>query len=188
MSTLFFKSTEKLVSENYPYGFKEKTTKTDWLEFKKGKGFRHVSQTINPKTGRANAPKASTYYDCMLLGKDSETGYVKSVGYSFNGNERMNNTAAFINQNFDLFTTEQIKDMAIQMYSYMAISVKAQVVYYGSKMEHVLPFFKEAKEAAIVASKTGENTFGKIVFDIAGIEQTNLPNYNPFVVTEYAFV
>jgi len=48
----YVKTTEKLISEDYPYGYTLRTTKFDFLEFKAGKGFRHVSQTINPKTAR----------------------------------------------------------------------------------------------------------------------------------------
>jgi hypothetical protein len=46
---------------DYPYGYRERTTIRYWLEDGKKRGFRRVSQTINPKTGRWNAPKASTY-------------------------------------------------------------------------------------------------------------------------------
>ena len=76
-------TTEKIVSENYPYGFREKTTKTDYLEFDFKKGFRHCSMTINPKTGRENNPKKSTYYDLMVLGTD-ENQHCKSFVLNFN--------------------------------------------------------------------------------------------------------
>ena len=73
----FVNTDQKIVSENYPYGFREKTTKTDYLEFSPKHGFRHCSQTINPKTGRPNNPKKSTYYDVMVLGTN-EDGHCKS--------------------------------------------------------------------------------------------------------------
>jgi hypothetical protein len=46
---------------DYPYGFHERTQIRYWLEEKPKKGWRLVSQTKNPKTGRWNKPKASTY-------------------------------------------------------------------------------------------------------------------------------
>ena len=46
--------------ENYPYGGL-RTQIRFWLEKSNSKGFRFVSQTKNPKTGRWNNPKASTY-------------------------------------------------------------------------------------------------------------------------------
>ena len=49
------------VVKDYPYGFKLRTSIRYWLEKKPGKGFRFVSQTMNPKTGKWNAPKPSTY-------------------------------------------------------------------------------------------------------------------------------
>jgi hypothetical protein len=46
---------------DYPYGFRERTQIRYWLESKPKKGWRFVSQTMNPKTIRWNKPKASTY-------------------------------------------------------------------------------------------------------------------------------
>jgi hypothetical protein len=49
--------------DDYPYGFRLRCKIRYWLEFKKGKGFRFVSQTTNPQLAyeKWNAPKASTY-------------------------------------------------------------------------------------------------------------------------------
>ena len=51
------------VVADYPYGFRERTQIRYWLENRPGKGFRFVSQTLNPKTDRWNKPKASTYIE-----------------------------------------------------------------------------------------------------------------------------
>ena len=53
----YIKTAEKIEVLNYPYGFKLKTTLTDYLEFDAKKGYRHCTQTICPKTGRINKPK-----------------------------------------------------------------------------------------------------------------------------------
>jgi hypothetical protein len=65
---------------DYPYGFRERTQIRYWLEHKEKKGWRFVSQTMNPKTGRWNKAKASTYADwagAMYLDDD---GHVQWQG------------------------------------------------------------------------------------------------------------
>lgn len=48
------------VVDDYPYGG-HRTQIRYWIETVKGKGDRFCSQTLNPKTGRWNKPKKSTY-------------------------------------------------------------------------------------------------------------------------------
>lgn len=60
------------VVDDYPYGRRVRTQIRYWIETVKGKGDRFVSQTLNPKTGRWNAPKPSTYAPVMAM-------YVKDV-------------------------------------------------------------------------------------------------------------
>ena len=50
------------VVADYPYGG-YRTQIRYWLEHKPSKGWRFVSQTLNPKTNRWNKPKPSTYFD-----------------------------------------------------------------------------------------------------------------------------
>lgn len=111
-----------------------KTTKYDWVEFRKGKGFRHVSQTVNPKTGKLNAEKKSTYYDVMLLGRD-ENDHVKSAVCSFYGNEGINKDCMFLSDNFGLFTPQQIKDIVSVLLGKLIVSIKAQVIYCNSNSD-----------------------------------------------------
>ena len=62
------------VVADYPYGFRERTQIRYWLEHKPKKGWRFVSQTLNPKTSRWNKPKASTYVEwaaAMYLNDES---------------------------------------------------------------------------------------------------------------------
>lgn len=53
--------------DDYPYGFTLRTSIFYWIESKLGKGDRFCSQTINPKNGKRNAPKYSTYSPCMFM-------------------------------------------------------------------------------------------------------------------------
>jgi hypothetical protein len=48
------------IIESYPYG-SLRTQMRVWLEDGGAKGWRHVTQTLNPKSGRWNNPKKSTY-------------------------------------------------------------------------------------------------------------------------------
>jgi hypothetical protein len=62
--------------ENYPYG-RLRTSMFVWIETVAKKGDRVCRQTINPKNGRLNAVKCSTYSNLMFLFID-EIGHVKT--------------------------------------------------------------------------------------------------------------
>lgn len=64
------------VVEDYPYGWKLRTQIRYWIETKKGHGQRFVSQTLNPKTGNWNKPKAGVYHVLAVLVRNPENGYV----------------------------------------------------------------------------------------------------------------
>jgi hypothetical protein len=68
-------ATAYLVAD-YPYGFRERTQIRYWLEEKPKKGWRFVSQTLNPKTLRWNKPKASTYLEWAAAMYLDENGHV----------------------------------------------------------------------------------------------------------------
>jgi len=73
------------VVPNYPYGFHERTQIRYWLEYKPKKGWRFVSQTLNPKTDRWNKPKASTYADwggAMYLDADGHVQWTAVGPYT----------------------------------------------------------------------------------------------------------
>lgn len=66
--------------EDYPYGFRLRTQARYWLEHHAKRGWRFVHQTLNPKTGRWNKSKASTYAEwggAMYLDSD---GHVQWLG------------------------------------------------------------------------------------------------------------
>ena len=72
---------------DYPYGFRLRTDIRYWVETKPGFGQRFVSQTLNPKNGVWNKPKAGTYSEIVMLGLDDETGYVTQDSLSYWNNE-----------------------------------------------------------------------------------------------------
>jgi len=190
-NTKFIPTTEKVISQNYPYGFKLKTTKTDYLEFSPKHGFRHCSMTINPKTGRENKPKKSTYYDCMLLGVD-ENGHCKSFVSGFNGETEMQRSFEFLAKPeiFKLFTPQQIEFFYMQILMMSKVSAKAQVVYCGTDWEQLKPYFEKPISEIVAAIKTKgqENRFDKFVFDWEAINALKVPNYNPFRVTHHQII
>lgn len=57
------------VVDDYPYGFRLRCRIRYWLEYKKGHGFRLVSQTTNPKKPGDpwNKPKASVYCPLAVM-------------------------------------------------------------------------------------------------------------------------
>lgn len=65
---------------DYPYGFRERTQIRYWLEHKPKKGWRFVSQTMNPKTSRWNKPKASTYIEWGAAMYLDDNGHVQWTG------------------------------------------------------------------------------------------------------------
>jgi hypothetical protein len=68
------------VVDDYPYGFHERTQIRYWLEHKPKKGWRFVSQTLNPKTSRWNKPKTSTYTEWGAAMYLDEKGHVQWTG------------------------------------------------------------------------------------------------------------
>jgi hypothetical protein len=184
-------TTEKIVSENYPYGFRDKTTKTDYLEFDFKKGFRHCSMTINPKTGRENNPKKSTYYNLMILGID-ENQHCKSFVLDFNGSKEIQRVIDFLKvpENFALFTQRQIEYFYMMLLSFSKVNAKAQVIYCGTDWEDLKPYYETPikKMVEAVNTKGKENLFSQIVFDWEAIEGLKVPNFQPFKVVQYGTI
>lgn len=65
--------------KDYPYGFRLRTSIFYWIETKPGKGDRFCHYTINPKNGKPNAPKYSTYSTFMYM-------YLNEEGHVTYGN------------------------------------------------------------------------------------------------------
>ena len=72
------------VVADYPYGFRVRTSIRYWLETN-GHGTRFVSQTVNPKTGAWNKPKASTYTSFGVMVRDESNGHISWVGWHLYG-------------------------------------------------------------------------------------------------------
>lgn len=72
------------VVADYPYGFRLRTQIRYWIETKKNQGQRFVSQTLNPKNGKWNKPKAGTYSEIKCLTRNPKNGYISTDSLRFN--------------------------------------------------------------------------------------------------------
>ena len=108
---------------SYPYG-RLRCKAFFSVEFKKGKGFRSVFQTINPKTNRLNAPKKETYTSFAYQTKN-EDGKINTRGIRINGNEGVNKFTSFLykNQAALNLNDEMIKDTISTCISSIRISL-----------------------------------------------------------------
>lgn len=112
-------STAYLV-DSYPYGFTTRTQAKYWIEFKPGKGFRSMFQTLNPKTHRWNKPKASTY---SLLG---ENMYLSSDGKVFTSSITELSSAEDI--------LEFVKDFPKANFLHLKVFVPKKIAYLEKSM------------------------------------------------------
>lgn len=74
------------VVDDYPYGFRLRTQIRYWIETTKH-GQRFVSQTLNPKTGAWNKPKAGTYDVIKVMVRNEENGHIESDRLDWNDDE-----------------------------------------------------------------------------------------------------
>lgn len=154
--TNFIKTNEKVEVKNYPYGFKLRTTLYDSIEFNTKKGYRHITQTINPKTGKPNAEKKSTYALLKVRFYD-ENGHIKTASFSFNGGKELNEGIAFLSKNFELFEPKEVKYLYKEILMMMQVHFKASVIYGGVDIEQLKPFFTDKIELIIKNIKADEN-------------------------------
>lgn len=179
-----FKTTETATVDNYPYGYL-KTQATFSLEWKKGKGFRTVFQTVNPKNGRINAPKKSTYSEVLLM-VEKDNGHISYTGCGFNGRDAMEKGLKFMAENFEYFTEEQIKDIYLHIALMLRVDLQAIVAYCGANLETVKPLYLPSIEKALKGAKEGGNIFETIAPDFEAIEAAKVPDFQPFRKVEYA--
>lgn len=173
-------TTAQVPVENYPYGYHLKTTLTHSVEFKSGKGFRHVTQTINPKTGRLNNPKRGTYYPIMVLGTDMQTNYTRSHVLNPNSAETVNIAAEFMRDKYSLFQHREIVHIATHLLKVLKADTYCRVAYCGSEAAQILPYYKQAVEALVKIASTGSNLFDQVHVDTFALDALKVPDFQPF--------
>lgn len=100
--------------KDYPYGFRLRTSIFYWIETKKGKGDRFCTRTINPKNGRFNAPKCSTYSPFLYL-QTNEQGHVTTGGLTAYNQELFEARFYFVLKNLYPFYISEDQQHNIRM-------------------------------------------------------------------------
>lgn len=113
--------------DSYPYGGKLRCKASFSIEFDKKKGFRSIFQTVNPKNGRINAPKKSTYGHLLYNYINPDDGHIKVGHKSLSGYEEINKTLDFIDDNkAELqLTKEMLESIGLTALA----SIKANMAY-----------------------------------------------------------
>jgi len=177
-----------LSTDNYPYGYL-KCKATYQIEYNSKKGCRSIFQTINPKNGRLNNPKKSTYTPVVLPCTIDSTGNFSSCGYlSFNGTEEINKGLHFMNDFYSLFTPEQIKDIALLILSMIKVNIKAQVIYCGSTWENLKPLYDQPIRNLTDIVNGNNTNFLTGLLDFDKIEACKVPDYKPFTVSSQFYL
>lgn len=99
--------------KDYPYGFRLRTSIFYWIESKPGKGDRFCTYTINPKNGRPNAPKCSTYNTFMYMFLD-ENGHVHYSSIDAYNMEKFIEQFHFIINNIGITWLSSIQEQNIR--------------------------------------------------------------------------
>lgn len=120
--------------DDYPYGYTLRTSIFYWIETAPKKGDRFCSATLNPKTGRMNKPKKSTYYNLAAMylngdghvkfggvtiytDKEKVTAFVEQVGMNNLNHEQVKQYNGLMGINevkVDEFTGKAKKDFAVK--------------------------------------------------------------------------
>lgn len=153
---------------SYPYG-RLRTKAFFSIEFVAKKGFRNVFQTIDPKTGRVNAPKKSTYSLFAFQTKD-ENGFIRngSWGHSLN-NEQINKLTNFIYTNKDSFclTPEMVKFIAADLLGI----IKAGLVWADGNKKAMFEALKPELDKLVSIASTGDiELFNGFKIDVEALE------------------
>lgn len=168
---------DKFEVNNYPYG-SLKCTAFFSVEFSKTKGFRHIFQTINPKTGRINNPKKGNYHDIAFI--VNENGFISQKSFGLNGTKDLNKAAKFMSENFELFTSEQIHFIYLKFITMFKIDMISAVQYCGSNLESLKPLYEAAIKTAVKGLNEKTNSFNMLILNEDAIKETHVENYNPF--------
>lgn len=160
--------------QDYPYGYTLKTTATFGVEFKKWKWFRTFFQTVNPKTGKPNKPKVSTYSDIILM-YENEDGHYKYHHFDLNVSmEKLNKVMDLVVENKWLFTDEQLKFISSMTLTICKVSMYSMIQYCGAKIEDLKPLYADFIRAI------NDLDFTSVRLDHVAIENTRVDWYKPF--------
>lgn len=181
----YYKTGEKHQTNDYPYGYTLRTTRFEWVEFNPKRGYRSVTQTINPKTRALNKPKKNTYSMLDIL--SVEDGRVKFEGREFYKDEEYNEICDYIVSHADLLSPQEIEYLYIRAISFIKITAYSQMQYCGSKWEEIKPVIESALNPLLggLKAKTIDG-FKNSRLDYEALEKAKAPGYRPFKVVSHA--
>lgn len=180
-----FPTSYKGESTDYPYG-SLMTTAYFGMESKAGHGFRTTFQTINPKNGRLNKPKVSTYCDLGLMYQNPDNGHFEYTRFSPRSLEELQKAWAFFVENYDLFSSEEIEQFLMFSLALVRAEAKGKVAYCGAKSEDVIQVISPTVEMLVQMIKE-PTKFGvqNVGFPIEGLKALAVPGFNPFKVSNH---
>ena len=142
------------VIDDYPWGFRLRTTIRYWIETNAKFGDRYCSQTINPKTGKWCAPKKSTYSPVMVMYLN-EKNYINVDAINrYTSNEILQ---TFIDLHKDSFNEAQKSQITMMM--------ATNKIMEHVKFECINTTFETAEEREI-RKKESNSTWSKICMAI----------------------
>lgn len=144
---------------DYPYG-SLKCTMSFSVEFQPKKGYRAVTQSINPKTKRENKPKKSTYSDFMFMYKDAESGHIKFRHHSIKGFEDVTKIINLFAENDIQLSEAESQHLWLQVLSAIKISTRFSVLKEGVTTAQ---FLDATKVSAMIKLYGGKAPFAEIV-------------------------
>lgn len=178
----YFKTGDKFEATDYPYGYNMRTSMFFWVEFKPGKGYRAVRQSVNPKNGRMNKPKAGTYTDFMFLAVVDGKASFKSK--SFYEAKEYNSVIDWLSDKWQLMNDEERKYCFMKAINYLRVTAKAQCIYCGSKWEDIKPIIEAAIKPLLDGVKSlSLDDFKTSRLDAEALESKKIDGYNPFKTT-----
>lgn len=156
-------------SDSYPYG-RQTCHITFQVEFKQKKGFRFVTQTTNPKTGRLNNPKKGTYSDFMVMIKD-ENDHVKPFSIEFRGYGDISKIIDFLTENEVSFTPEQSQHLWVCAITNIRANAGYTRLAEGKTVQDLLASTKVAAMIKKFGDKEDFNEIKNIGFNLADVKE-----------------
>lgn len=155
---------------DYPYG-RLRTSMFFSLDFHPKRGFRAVTQSLNPKNGRLNKPHAGTYSFFKYIYQNTDNGHFEFGGFSgYGGFEEVKKAAAFIAEHFEAMqlTREQVKSICAHLFTMMRGNTSYSAI---ENKDALLELVKPTVELLVKGINTGNNIFAEVKLDVEAIEK-----------------
>ena len=171
----FIPTAERVEVSDYPYG-RLRCTLFNFIEFDPKKGYRHCTQTINPKTNRINNPKKGTYSPFIFRYYNEENNHIVGAHFSFNGAESIAKGIKFCNEVFDLLTFDDKHYLYSLIFDMLMFE---KVVYKGYKImsaEQMEPIFDHVIDNYRQAKLDPDNNYFGLNIDLESIKKVRTEN------------